>query len=116
VRIKAYPQPDAFFPKGSPRRHVRSLYSVPVRFHYLMPGGVRTSRGITLDISEAGVGALVQGDLRVGETVKIDLPLSEHTLSAVAIVRHTSKVRCGFEFLGLTAEERQQITVATSHR
>jgi c-di-GMP-binding flagellar brake protein YcgR len=114
MQTKIQAQPDTLFPQKSPRRHVRALYSVPVTFHYLMPGGVRRSRGITLDISEAGLGALVQGDLRVGETVEIDLPLSEHTLSAVAIVRHTSRVRCGFEFLGLTAEERQQITAAAN--
>ena len=79
-----------------------------------MPGGLQTAHGITLDISEAGLGALVQGDLRVGETVEIDLRLSERTLSAVAIVRHTSSVRAGFEFLGLTTEERQQISQAAA--
>jgi hypothetical protein len=52
---------------------------------------------------------LVQGDLRLGETVEIDLHLPENTLSAVAIVRHTSTVRSGFEFLGMTPEERLQI-------
>lgn len=77
-----------------------------------MPGGVKKARGITLDLSESGLGALVQGDLRVGETVEIDLPLPERTLNAVAIVRHTSSVRSGFEFVGLTKEERANITSA----
>jgi hypothetical protein len=75
-----------------------------------MPGGIRSSRGITLDISEGGLGAIVQGDLRIGEMVAIDLRIPDRTLSAVAIVRHTSGVRSGLEFLGLTAEERLQIT------
>jgi hypothetical protein len=47
--------------------------------------------------------------LRLGETVEIDLQLLEHNLSAIAIVRHTSSVRSGFEFLGMTPEERLQI-------
>jgi hypothetical protein len=56
------------------------------------------------------MGALVQGDLRLGEAVEVDLQLDEQVFNAVAIVRHTSRVRCGFEFLGMTSEERAQIS------
>jgi len=94
----------------SVRRHPRALFSVPITLHHLSRGGVRTTRGITLDISECGLGALVQGNLHIGETVAIDFPLHEHVLNTVAIVRHASNVQSGFEFLGLTAEERLQIT------
>jgi hypothetical protein len=48
--------------------------------------------------------------LHIGETVAIDFLLHEHLLNTVAIVRHASNVQAGFEFLGLTAEERLQIT------
>jgi PilZ domain-containing protein len=91
------------------RRYPRALFSVPVTLHHLIAGGVRTSHGISLDISEAGIGALVAGRLSVGDTVAIDFPLADHTVNAVAIVRHTSNVNSGFEFVGLTAEERLQI-------
>ena len=91
------------------RRCSRTLFSVPIRLRHLIPGGISTRRGITLDISEGGLGALVQGDLRLGETVEIDLQLPGNSLSTVAIVRHTSNVRSGFEFLGITPEERLQI-------
>ena len=37
-------------------------------------------------------------------------------LSAVAIVRHASTGRSGFEFLGLTPEERQQIASVMSSK
>jgi len=94
------------------RRFPRALFSAPLTLRGLAPGGIRTSRGISLDISEGGLGALVQGALRVGETVEIDLPLPGHVLNAVAIVRHTSTMRSGFEFLGLTPEERAEITNA----
>ena len=93
----------------SVRRHPRAIFSVPLTLHHLMSGGVGTSHGISLDVSEGGMGALVQGSLSVGETVAIDLPLRERTLNAVAIVRHSSDARCGFEFVGLSAEERAQI-------
>ena len=97
------------------RRHPRTLFSVPLTLHHLMPGGVCAAHGISLDSSAGGGGALVQGGLRVGETVSIDLPLPEGTLKTVAIVRHTSHVSSGFEFVGLTPEERQQIVSITGH-
>jgi hypothetical protein len=74
-----------------------------------MKGGVRSAHGITLDVSEGGLGALVQGSLQLGETVAIDLSLPERMLSTVAIVRHSSRVSSGFEFVGLTPEEKLQL-------
>lgn len=94
------------------RRHLRALFSVPITLRHLCPGDIRTTRGISLDLGEGGLGAIVQGDLRVGHTIGIDLRLSEQLLTTVAIVRHTSSVRSGFEFVGLTPEERLQITNA----
>jgi c-di-GMP-binding flagellar brake protein YcgR len=96
------------------QRYQRALFSVPVRFQYLMPGGIRSSRGTTLDISEGGLGAIVSGELRVGEMVEIDVAIAEATLSIVAIVRHSSSLRSGFEFVGLTEEERLQIITTTT--
>ena len=92
------------------RRHARTLFSVPIILRHLSRGGVRATRGVSLDLGTGGLGAIVQGDVRVGDTVAIDLELSEQVLSTVAIVRHTSRVRSGFEFVGLTPEERAQIT------
>lgn len=98
------------------RRYPRSPFSVPVTLRHLMTGGIQATRGITLDISEGGLGALVQGELLVGETVEIDFRLRNQALATVAIVRHSSSVRSGFEFLGLTTEERLQITGITGNR
>jgi len=98
-----------------PRRHVRTLFSVPITVRYLGPGGVRASLGITLDLGEGGLGALVQNSIVAGDTVAIDLRLSEQLLTTVAIVRHSSSVRSGFEFVGLTQEERLQITSVIGH-
>ena len=91
------------------RRHPRALFSVPITMHHLMAGGGRTSRGISLDLSEGGMGVLVDGSLHIGDTITLTLRLSECELNTVAIVRHTSDMRSGFEFLGLTSEERLQI-------
>jgi hypothetical protein len=53
---------------------------------------------------------MMEGALQVGDTVAIDLQLCDHLMTTVAIVRHTSRVSSGFEFVGLTAAERQKIT------
>ena len=110
MQIQNHPAIESHAAYPSVQRHARTLLSVPITIRHLNRNGLQTTRGISLDISEGGLGALVQGELDIGETVEIDLRLSEQPLSTVGIVRHTSNSRSGFEFLGLTAEERQQIT------
>jgi PilZ domain len=94
---------------SAPRRCPRTLYSVPMRLRMLMPGGVRMTRGVSLDVGEGGLGALVENNLKVGDVVEMELSLPKQELNAVAIVRYNNSSRCGFEFLGLTAEEHQQL-------
>lgn len=91
------------------RRHPRILFSIPITLRHLCGGGVKSMHGISLDLGEGGLGAIVQEDVRVGETVSIDFRLVDQPVTTVAIVRHTSSVRSGFEFVGLTLEERAQI-------
>ena len=91
------------------RRYPRTVFCVPLMLHHLTAGGVRKTRGISLDIGEGGLGALLEGSLTVGEMVAIDLPLDQHVLNAVAVVRYSTPANTGFEFVGLTAEERMQI-------
>ncbi len=97
------------------QRYPRALFSVPVTLRHLAAGGIQASPGISLDISGGGLGAIVRGDLRVGEMVEIDVRIPGCELTAVAIVRHTSDLRSGFEFVGITAEERQHIANAIGH-
>jgi len=96
------------------RRHKRVLFSVPIALRHLVAGGVHTAHGVSLDISECGMGALVEGSLNVGDTVAIDMDLPGTKLSTVAIVRHYSNNRSGFEFLGLSPAERLQLQVLAS--
>jgi hypothetical protein len=92
------------------RRYARAMFSVPITVRVLMPGGVRTTCGVSLDISEGGLGALVQSELNPGGVIQVDLKLPGQDLTAIAIVRHSSSSRSGFEFLGLTPEERLQLS------
>lgn len=109
MRLDIQPATGTNGANPSVRRHPRALFCVPIVLRHLTRDDIRAKRGISLDISEGGLGALVQGELLVGETVEMDLPLRERPLRMIAIVRHTCSARSGFEFLGLTAEARQQI-------
>jgi PilZ domain-containing protein len=95
------------------RRHFRYPFSVPVTLRHLLPHGFKSSHGMTVDISEGGLGAILHNGLRVGQTVRVDLPLPGGALNLVAIVRHTSSRRSGLEFLGLTPEDRQRISTTS---
>jgi len=88
---------------------------IPITVRHLSRGGVRTVRGISLDLGEGGLGAIIEGDVHVGDTVAIDLRVTGQSLTTVAIVRHASVVRSAFEFVGLTPEERVQITSVIGH-
>jgi hypothetical protein len=96
------------------RRYLRTLFSVPITVRHLCREGVRAIRGVSLDLGEGGLGALVEGVL-VGDTVALDFLMSERSFKMVAIVRHASSARCGFEFVGLTVEERKQIVGIVGH-
>ena len=68
---------------------------------------------MTLDISEGGIGAMLQSTAPVGETVHIQLPIREREIRTTAVVRHTASGRSGFEFLGLSEEDRRSIAAFT---
>jgi c-di-GMP-binding flagellar brake protein YcgR len=98
-KIQALPQ----------REHPRTIFSVPLKLRHLANERLGAARGISLDISQGGLGAIVQGNLRIGEAVQIDFTLDKRKLTTIGIVRHASNERCGFQFLGLNEEERRQI-------
>ena len=95
------------------RRHSRVPFSVPVAIHQLKAGIAKTVNGLSLDLSVGGFGVLVKGDLKTGDTVELEFPLMERQLRLIAIVRYSSVDRSGLEFLGLTQEERTQISAHT---
>jgi len=108
MRTNIHPAIEGYNSSLPFRRYPRRLFSVPVTVRHLCREGVRAIRGVSLDLGEGGLGALVEGVL-VGDTVALDFQLSDRSLKMVAIVRHAASARCGFEFVGLTAEERKHI-------
>ncbi|MFZ0797553.1 MAG: PilZ domain-containing protein [Terriglobales bacterium] len=92
------------------RREPRYVCSVPVTLQRFLRFGPVFTRGVSLDISVRGMSALVCGAPRVGETVVIELPLRDVPIETLAMVRHSSDAKSGFEFYPLSpiAEEKIQ--------
>lgn len=65
--------------------------------------------GRTADISENGVAATVSDELRVGEVVSLQFSLGNQNMEMRAAVRFQKGHFCGFEFLTLQEQVREQI-------
>lgn len=93
--------------RGFPRYPVK----VPLDVIALRSGVPHNLPGRCADLSEGGVGAMVAGEFSVGQQVAIELRLPQVglPLRATAQVRYQTKLRCGFEFIGMTAEQREMI-------
>jgi TonB family protein len=67
--------------------------------------------GRSLDIGEGGVAAVLAAELQTGEWVAVELQLPNvgYSLQTKAVVRHYHQLRCGFEFLGLSRDQRYMI-------
>jgi hypothetical protein len=96
----------------APRRSFpRHPINVPLDLIALRSGVPENLPGRCTDISEAGVGAVVAGQLAPGQQVAVELRLPNVgvPVRARALVRYQSRLRCGLEFVGLSAEQREMI-------
>ena len=91
------------------RREPRYVHSIPVTLRRYLRFGPVATRGVCLDISMRGMGALVCGPPRVGETVVIELPTRDTMIETLATVRHSSDSRSGFEFYPLAVAAQRVI-------
>ena len=99
------------FERTSQRGFPRYPVKVPLDVIALNSGIPQNLPGRCVDLSEGGVGAMVAGELSPGQHVGVELRLPNvgPPLRARALVRYQGKVRCGFEFVGLSDEEREMI-------
>jgi hypothetical protein len=81
------------------RKYPRYLLSVPVTVREVSGCRAFQAYGLTLDLSQGGVSAVLCGAVHVARTVWLELQLPDGALHTLATVRHASPCRCGFEFL-----------------
>jgi TonB family protein len=96
----------------TPRRAFpRHPVNVPLDLIVLRSGVPENLPGRCTDISDAGVGAVVAGELVTGQHVAVELRLPDVgvPVRARALVRYQSRLRCGLEFVGMSLEQREMI-------
>ncbi len=96
---------------GARRRIPRYSVAIPVDVTVLRSGLPNSIPGRSLDIGEGGVAAVLAAELQTGEWVAVEfqLPNVGYSLQTKAVVRHHNQLRCGFEFLGLSRDQRYMI-------
>jgi hypothetical protein len=92
------------------RSEPRYVYSIPVTAQRFLRFGPFVTHGVSLDISMRGMSALVCGAPRKGETVVIAMPLPDAPIEMLAIVRHSTDAKTGFEFYPLSAATQRGIS------
>jgi TonB family protein len=99
------------FEVTSRRVFPRHTINVPLDVIALRSGVPENLPGRCTDISEAGVGAVVAGEMAVGQQVAVELRLPNVgvPVRARALVRYQSRLRCGLEFIGLSVDQREMI-------
>lgn len=67
--------------------------------------------GRTSELGQDGVGATLSAELKVGEVVSMEfpIPVPPYLMKVRAIARYSEGLRCGFEFLIVTEEQRQTL-------
>ena len=96
---------------GVRRRIPRYPVAIPVDITVLRAGTPASIPGRSLDIGEGGVAAVLAAELQPGEWVAVELklPNAGQALQTKAVVRHHNQLRCGFEFLGLSGDQKSMI-------
>ncbi|MGO9086415.1 MAG: TonB family protein [Candidatus Sulfotelmatobacter sp.] len=95
----------------SRRRFQRFRLYAPLDVTALRSGIPDTLPGRSVNVCERGIAAMLAGELVPGETVGVEvrLPLVADSLRTRAMVRYQGNLRCGLEFVGLSAEQRALI-------
>ena len=93
------------------RRFPRHPLDVRVSVHAFRSGESVSFWGRSSEIGEDGVGATLTGELEPGEVVSMELslPMTPFPIKFRALVRYRDGLRHGFEFLTLTAAQRNEI-------
>jgi CheY-like chemotaxis protein len=95
--------------RRAPRAFPR--YSVQISFFVIDSDGLGdiVFCGESTDLSEGGIGGVLDGEVPAGKLVRLQLVLPDASIDTDAAVRHRLGQRHGFQFLHLTVREREAI-------
>lgn len=108
--MAAGPQPEDWI-GDSRRRTARFQVRAPVDVIVQRAGHADAVPGRTLNVGNCGVAAILAGELPSQDVFEIEVQLPGWTapLHANAKLCYQADLRCGFEFVGLTAEQQSAI-------
>ncbi len=94
-----------------PKRFPRFVIDFQLTAATAAGGAGPVIRGRSTDISIGGVGAVMLGELEVGQVVTLNfvLPIVQQRVRVRANVKHRNGFRYGFEFLSLSGPDRKAI-------
>jgi hypothetical protein len=110
-RHRAAPLSDTKFDSKTSRRFPRHVLDVRVSVHAFRAGESISFWGRSSEIGADGIGATLTGELEPGEVVSMELvlPMASFPIKFRALVRYRDGLRHGFEFLALSAAQRDEI-------
>ena len=93
------------------RRFTRHRTDLPLTVTVLRQDGYVRLQGRCHEIAEAGLGGVISTALVAGEVVSLEFSIPDLPQSLVlrAVVRHRAGLVHGFEFIGLSPEQRECI-------
>jgi TonB family protein len=96
------------FSGPSRRRVPRFVMQAPLDVTVLRCGIPDKLPGRSLNLCERGLSAMLAGEVIPGEAVGVEvwLPAVSQSLRTRALVRYQDKLRCGLEFVGLSADQK----------
>ncbi|MGA8274406.1 MAG: energy transducer TonB [Candidatus Sulfotelmatobacter sp.] len=97
------------------RRALRYRVEAPLDVTVLRSGIPDKVPGRSENLGVYGLGAVMAGELQPGESVglEIQLPANATSLRIRAMVRYHDKLRCGLEFIGISADQQASIRDCT---
>jgi len=113
-KMAAGPQSQGW-DQPSRRRGLRYRVQAPLDVTVLRSGIPDSVPGRSVNLGPGGVAAVLAAELLPGEVVGVEirLPQAADALRTRARVRHQDKLRCGMEFVGLSAAQLEAIRVWT---
>jgi len=93
------------------RRVPRFPLSIPADVTILRSGVPHSIPGRTVTLGERGLGVVLAGEVRPGDSVNLDLNLPDFggRLQLQAIVKYQALLKCGLEFQSLTPQQQKLI-------
>ena len=93
------------------RRFPRFPLSIPADVTILRSGLPHSIPGRTVTLGERGLGLVLAGEVRQGDSVNLDLNLPDFggRLQLQAVVKYQALLKCGLEFQSLTPQQQRLI-------